>query len=121
MRQPCSSCAPVRFFVHYLSSTYFNYADLTQVERWRPEDVGNWIRSLLLQQYAAAFVDALVDGVWLSVGLSDEDLIDLGVTSSLHRKKIKLHLAKIAKPLSKRPPTKPPSTSSDTARGLSLN
>ena len=50
-------------------------------------DIGNWLRGLGLEQYAPAFRDNDVDGEVLPE-LTADDLIELGVTSIGHRRKL---------------------------------
>ena len=50
-------------------------------------DVGDWLRSLGLGQYEAAFRDNEIDGAVLS-RLTVDDLKDLGVAAVGHRRKI---------------------------------
>jgi SAM domain (Sterile alpha motif) len=50
-------------------------------------DVGDWLRSLGLGQYEAAFLDNEIDGAMLPK-LTVDDLKDLGVAAVGHRRKI---------------------------------
>lgn len=59
---------------------------------WSPDDVGDWVDALLGESCGAPFRVHRVDGPTL-LELSDEDLQSpLGVTSSLHRKKLLGHI-----------------------------
>ena len=66
-----------------------------------PINVPDWLRSLGLEQYASAFRDNDLDGDVLSE-VNAEDLIDIGITSIGHRRKL---LAAIATLKSKAGPT----------------
>lgn len=58
------------------------------VHKWSVDDVGRWLESLSLAQYARAFREGAVDGAFL-LELRAEDMADvLGVTHPLHVRKI---------------------------------
>jgi class 3 adenylate cyclase len=72
-------------------------------------DVGDWLRSLGLAQYEAAFRDNEVDGKILPK-LTAEDLKELGVTAVGHRRAILAAIEELSAP-SAAPATKPASAS----------
>ena len=51
---------------------------------WGAQDVGDWLDSLEMGQYKAAFLASGIDGPRLA-GLARGDYIDLGVTQVGHR------------------------------------
>lgn len=53
------------------------------------EDIGEFLRSIDLPQYAESFVSEGIDGETL-LGLHEDDLKDLGVKKGFHRKKIQI-------------------------------
>jgi class 3 adenylate cyclase len=72
-------------------------------------EVGDWLRTLGLQQYEAAFRENDIDGAVLP-GLTAEDLKDLGVGSIGHRRKLLDAIAAL------RAEAKPPTQPSDAPR-----
>ena len=61
-------------------------------------DVGSWLESLGLGEYAAAFADNQVDGEVLA-DLTAEDLKEIGVTAVGHRRKLLTAIAALGKDL----------------------
>jgi len=67
------------------------------VVAWKTTDVSSWLAGLELPQHSAAFKSASVDGPML-LTLTEADLArELGVTSSLHRKKIMMGIGELRK------------------------
>ena len=75
----------------------FEGATPMKVAAWRVQDVTIWLSETCeLPQYAEAFKSASIDGPMLQ-SLSAEDLEDeLGIASSLHRRKILMRTASLA-------------------------
>jgi len=70
-----------------------------EVRMWSVTDVGRWLDTLTLSQYAPAFRDASVDGDFL-LELREEDLaVVLGIEHKLHVRKVLLARDKL-RPLS---------------------
>jgi class 3 adenylate cyclase len=88
-------------------------------------DVGDWLRSLGLAQYEAAFRDNKVDGKILPK-LTAEDLKDLGVAAVGHRRAILAAIEELSnptavtKPASTANPASPTLTSTDAAERRQL-
>ncbi len=77
-------------------------------------DVGDWLRGLGLEQYAAAFRDNAIDwGVLPS--LTGEDLRDLGVTLVGHRRRMLDAIGALGQEPSP-PPAAPPTVAADAER-----
>jgi class 3 adenylate cyclase len=78
-------------------------------------DVGDWLRSLGLEQYAAAFRDNAIDwGVLPS--LTADDLRDLGVTLVGHRRRMLDAIAALGQEPSPVPPAPPPAVAAEAER-----
>lgn len=73
-------------------------------------DVGTWLASLGLSQYAAAFEEQQVDGDLLA-SLSDDDLRELGVAALGHRKRLLLAIARLGETGTESPRAVPPGNS----------
>lgn len=59
------------------------------MEEWTEADVGNWLMKLNLKEWVSTFREHCVDGSLL-LQLNDADLIELGLSSGLTRKRILL-------------------------------
>lgn len=66
-------------------------------ESWSVAEVGHMLKYLDLEKYAPAFGREAVDGR-MFVQLTDKQLRDLGVSASMHRKKILTAVAALKKP-----------------------
>jgi hypothetical protein len=80
---------------------------------WSVDDVVSVLNQAGLGQYSAAFRSEHVDGILL-ISLDDQDLIELGVSSSLHRKRIQNIHSKFS-PLQVAPPVGYSSSSSSSS------
>ena len=58
------------------------------------EDVSTWLKSMKFEQYVENFKENDVDGALLSQ-VDDEALLEIGVTSRLHRKRILGNIEKL--------------------------
>ena len=75
------------FLVFLLSVSFSLTSSLPPLPDMSPSDVGSWLSSLSLPQYAAAFTSNNIDGGALST-LSASELQSLGISALGHRKKI---------------------------------
>lgn len=64
--------------------------------KWSQEQVSSWLTSIGLSSYIKVFQSNEIDGATLSE-LCDEDLVEIGVFSSLDRKSILSHLKSLKK------------------------
>ena len=65
-------------------------------------DIGNWLRSLGLDQYQQAFRDNAIDGEVLSK-LTADDLKDMGIGIVGHRRKLLEAIAALSRRAQRRP------------------
>ena len=75
-------------------------------------DVRAWLAVLGMPEYSGAFFDNGIDGVFLANGLTDDDFDELGVTSKLQRKKIRLQIQELQRVISSAETTDPAATGS---------
>lgn len=81
------ACRATVFFLFLFSVSLPLSSSLPPLPDMSPSDVGAWLSSLSLQQYAAAFTSHGIDGGALS-NLSAAELQSLGISALGHRKKI---------------------------------
>jgi len=78
-------------------------------------DVGDWLRNLGLEQYAASFRDNAIDASVLP-SLTGEDLRDLGVALVGHRRRMLDAIAALGQERSPLPAAPPPPVAAEAER-----